>query len=198
MAGEELSKEKLQEIADALERVKNELPWQQSVFLKALGKKFEKIHDEFLQNSGLGGGEDNANIEKKDPYALNEGQVEVFISVYNAQGGDLKQWMTILTNLTKQSVSRPTYSTEKAMREMIRSKTNLVNEAYVMVHVNKEDLLDAAADRAPRDKLGNILLTLKEHSITTEKILKFYHKSGIYSLHKGEFKRLEDMNYAED
>ena len=43
MTDEELSKEQINEISKALDRVVTELPWGQSVFLSALGKKFEKI-----------------------------------------------------------------------------------------------------------------------------------------------------------
>lgn len=197
MADDELSKEKLQEIADALDRVVSDLPWQQSVFLKALGKKFEIIRDEFIENSGLKP-KDEASHVKKDPFALKDNQIEVFVALYNAQGGDIKQWTKVLMNVSKLSISRPIYSTEKAVREMIRSSAHMANEGYVSAHINKSDILPAPEDRAPRDKLGNILLLLKETAITPQCVRKFYHKSGIYTLKKGELERIAAMNLSED
>ncbi len=198
MSEDEISEEKLKEIAEALNRVVDDLPWHQSVFLKALGKKFETIRDEFLHNSGLG--EQHLSIEqaKQDPFALKEGQLEVFVSIYNAQGAELKQWFLIIHNLSKLSISRPTYSTEKAVREVIRSSGNILNEGYVSVHVNKADILPDAGTKAPRDKLGNVLLTLKENAIVPANIKKFYHKTGVYVLKNGELSRISQMNFSED
>ncbi len=197
MADDELSKEKLQEIADALDRVVSDLPWQQSVFLKALGKKFEIIRDEFIENSGLKP-KDEASHIKKDPFALKDNQIEVFVALYNAQGGDINQWAKVVMNVSKLSISRPIYSTEKAVREMMRSSAHIANEGYVSAHINKSDILPAPEDRAPRDKLGNILLLLKETAITPQCVRKFYHKSGIYTLKKGELERIAAMNLSED
>lgn len=197
MADEELSKQKLQEIADALDRVVSDLPWQQSVFLKALGKKFETIRDEFVESSGLKPKE-AATHAKKDPFALKDDEIEVYVALYNAQGTDLKQWAKIISNISTLSISRPTYSTEQAVREMIRSSANILNEGYVSVHIHKGDIIAAPEDRAPRDKLGNILLMLKENIITVSDVRKFYHKSGIYTLKKGELERIADMNLSEE
>jgi intracellular multiplication protein IcmQ len=197
MSHEDLSPEKLKEIADALDRVVNELPWEQSVFLKALGKKFENIRNEFKESTGQSGEHIEQAEKDKNKFALKENQLEVFVSIYSAQGADLKQWDPIITNLVAQSVSRPTYSTEKAVREMIRSKANQVNEGYVSVHISKDDLLTSSPDRVPRDKLGNILLSLKERAIKKENIRNFYHKSGVYLYHPGTLSRIGDMNLSE-
>lgn len=198
MTEDDISTEKLKEIAAALDKVVSELPWDQTVFLSALGKKFEKIRDEFRENTGLGQA-NKAKLKKdQERFALKENQLEIFVSVYCSQGADLMQWDPVISNLIKQSVSRPAYSTEKAVREMIRSKTSPTNEAYVSVFIDKDDIMESTPDRVPRDKLGNILLSLKERAIKKENIRKFYHKSGIYLYHPGELSRLGDMNLNED
>lgn len=198
MADNDISPEKLKEIASALDKVVDELPWSQTVFLKALGKKFEKIRDEFKENIGQGHAS-QAQIKKdQERFALKENQMEIFVSIYCSQGGEISQWDPVISNLIKQSVSRPAYSTEKAIREMIRSKTNQTNEAYVSVFIDKGDILESPPDRVPRDKCGNILITLKERAIKKENIRKFYHKSGVYLYNPGSLARLGDMNLNED
>lgn len=197
MAEDEISAEKLKEIAEALDRVVEQLPWSQTVFLSALGKKFQKIRDEFRDNTGLGEAHDVKLKQEQDRFTLKENQIEVFVSIYCSQGADLSQWEPVISNLIKQSVSRPAYSTEKAIREMIRSKTNQTNEAYVSVFMHKNDLMEPSPDRVPRDKLGNILLSMKERAIKIENIRKFYHKSGIYIFHPGSLSRVGDLNLSE-
>ncbi len=197
MSDKDVSEEKLKEIADALDRVVGDLPWHQSVFLKALGKKFENIRDEFKRDVGLGEHAEKLAQTEKDRFALKEGQQVVFVSIYNAQGSDMNHWERIIANLSTQSVSRPTYSTDNAAREMIRSKSNVLNEAYVSVHINKSDIRTPPDGKAPRDRLGNILLLLKENAITKQNIRKFYHKSGVYEYKSGQLNRVEDMNLAD-
>tara|TARA_B110000879_G_scaffold195659_1_gene264570 strand:+ start:595 stop:1194 length:600 start_codon:yes stop_codon:yes gene_type:complete len=199
MTDEKLSKEQIIEISKALDRVVTELPWGQSVFLSAVGKKFEKIRDEFQQDiSGILANQNNTQENKSDRFALKENQLEVYIGVYNAQGTDLGQWARVISNLTSQCVSRPMYFSQSAVKEMIRSKVNLNNEGYVLIHVNKSDLMDIEKERLPRDKLGNILLLLKERVITQEIIKKFYHDTGIYEYKQGIMSRFEDMTFSEN
>lgn len=197
MSEDELSKQQVEEIGAALDRVVDDLPWEQSVFLSALGKKFAQIRDEFKRDVGL----DEHALEKKNSekerFKLAEGQLEVFISLYNAQGNDLSHWSRIIGNLTNQSVSRPTYDAMKDVKEMIRSKNNINNEGFVSVYITREDLLKLPDERQPKDKLGHPLLVLKERAITHDKIRKFYHVSGIYEYKKGLLNRLGPMTYSD-
>lgn len=198
MSDEKLTLAQVKEIADALDRVADGLPWEQSVFLSAIGKKFASVRDEFKREVGL----DEETFRRKkvelDKFSLQAGQQEVYVSVYNAQGANLAQWERIIANLVNQSVSRPIYSTEKAVKEMIRAKPHLINEGYVSVHINKSDLLNPPNERAPRDKLGSVLLLLKERTITKDRIRKFFHKSGIYEYKNGTLSRLMNMSFSED
>lgn len=198
MTNDKLTKEQIEEIANALDRVVEDLPWGQSVFLSALGKKFEKIRDEFKQDvANIISDPQKLEIEKKDRFAINSKQTEVYVGMYNAQGTDLSQWAKVISNLVSQCVSRPMYSTQAAVKEMVRSKANLMNEGYVLLHVNKTDLMDINPDRIPKDKLGNKLLLLKERVITQERIKKFYHHTGEYEYKQGILSRIGDTHFSE-
>lgn len=198
MAADELSKQQIKEIADGLERIVKDLPWHQSVFLSALGKKFEQIRDEFIRDAGVENDKTQKQQEHKDSFSLKDGEIEVFVSVYNAQGDDLGHWSRIIGNLINQSISRPTYSEMNQVKEMIRSKQHLNNEGFVSIHIQKSDFLDVPDERLPKDKVGNTLLLLKERVITHSKIKRFYHNSGIYEYNKGLLTRLSDMKFTED
>lgn len=198
MTNDKLTKEQVEEISSALDRVVEELPWGQSVFLSALGKKFEKIRDEFKQDvGGMLSDPQKLAIEKKDRFALKSDQIEVYVGMYNAQGTDLSQWAKVISNLVSQCVSRPMYSTQAAVKEMMRSKTNLINEGYVLLYVNKTDLMSIDPERIPKDKLGNELLLLKERVITQERIKKFYHHTGEYEYKQGILHRIGDTHFSE-
>lgn len=197
MSEKELTKEQVEKISQALDRVVSDLPWKQSVFLSALGKKFEKIRDEFKNDIGksfLNTHDLNTNTDKA---LLKPDQKELFVAIYNAQGQDLGLWAKIIYNLTNQFVSRPIYMNDSSVKEMIRSKVNLRNEGYVSIYVYENDFLDIPEERRPKDKLGNLLCQLKERVITEEKINKFYHESGIYEYKNGILSRLGDMAFNE-
>ena len=155
-----------------------------------------KYGDEFQQDvSGVLANHNKSLKKTSDRFVLNENQLEVYIGVYNAQGTDLGQWARVISNLTSQCVSRPMYFSQSAVKEMIRSKVNLNNEGYVLIHVNKSDLMDIEKERLPRDKLGNVLLLLKERVITQERIKKFYHDTGVYEYKQGIMSRFDDMSF---
>lgn len=198
MVDSELSKKQIKEISDALERVVKDLPWHQSVFLSAMGKKFEQIRDEFNYSVGIAPSNLKNNSSSSEQVSLKDDQVEVYISVYNSQGDDLGNWARIIDNLTRQSVSRPTYLKVNEVKEMIRSKLNLDNEGYVSLHVLKTDLNSMAKESLPKDKLGNSLVLLKERIIEQNKIKKFHHNSGTYEYKKGILSRVGDMNFTQE
>jgi intracellular multiplication protein IcmQ len=198
MPDDELTSEQIKQIAEALDRVVKDLPWGQSVFLSAMGKKFEAIRDEFKRDVGVDDASKHKQKLDRDRFSLKDGQMEVFVSVYNVQGGDFQHWVRIIGNLTSQSISRPTYSDQKHVREMIRSKKNIMNEGFVSVFLTQDDFLSVPQERLPKDKLGNTLLVLKEKAITHDKIKKFFHHTGIYEYDKGLLKHVGNMSFSED
>lgn len=199
MASDKLSKEQIEEITNALDRVVEDLPWGQSVFLSALGKKFEKIRDEFKNDvQGILIDSKESHQHGHDHLTLRDDHIEIYIGIYNAQGTKLNIWTKVILNLIAQCVSRPIYATESAVKEMVRSKSNLNNEGYVLIHVKETDLMKVDEDKIPRDKLGNELLLLKDRVITPEKIKKFFHSTGEYEYKHGVLTRIGNMSFSEN
>lgn len=197
MSKDDLTAAEVKEVADALDRIVKDLPWGQSVFLSALGKKFALIQQKFQENVGLDAKNVSASEQKNDK-TLSSGQMLVYVSVYNANGTDLSQWARIISNLTNQSISRPTYSDITQVKEMIRSKQRINNEGFVSVVVSDSDLLDMPEEKLPFDKLGHKLLVLKEKAIRRDNIKKFFHFSGIYDYKKGLLSKTGEMHFSED
>lgn len=160
--------------------------WDESNFLKVIGKKLNQCRHDFLQEVG--------GVHHQQPMmfshlanrvALRSGQQEVFVALYASDGSNLKAWERIIANLPKQIVSRPVYADEDQVNTMIKTKERKDNEAYVAIYIHRSDLLSVSADKVPHDKLGQALLVLKDDAIHLDRLLFFYHSSGRYDYVEG-------------
>ena len=125
------------------------------------------------------------------------GQQEVFISLYNADGGNLQKWAKLLQGVSRQVVTRPIYAQEKEICALIRSKLNKKNEAYLAVYIDRDDVIEMAEDKAPKDRLGHHLLVTKDGAIKLENVTRFIHESGQYILKDGQLIRQGDAQYVD-
>jgi len=182
---DDLNQHQIDEILKALDNMIEEGPWEESNFLKVIGKKISGIREDFVNHIN----EKHKNV-KAEPHlanrvALRSGQQEIYILLYSSEGGKLQNWERILSNLPQQTTSRPIYADEENVKSVIRSKHNPINDAYVAVYVNQSDLLSVPPDKVPVDKLGNNLLSLKSNTLKLENISRFVHTSGTYEYSGG-------------
>ena len=117
--------------------------------------------------------------------ALHSNHQEIFISLYSADGANIRSWERILFNLPKQMVYRSIYTVEDDVKDLIKTKPNKNNEAYVSIYINPNDILMRPQDKTPLDKLGKPLLSLKDNSIGLDNINHFVHSSGTFRLFHG-------------
>lgn len=186
-----LSDEQNEAILKALEEAIAQGPWDQSNFLKVIGKNLNEIRDEFLNQLGASShAQLKAETHLANRMALRSGQQEVFISLYSSDGGNIQSWERIVSNLPRQMISRPIYADEEDIKALLKTKENKLNEAYVAIYINQSDILALAADKAPVDKLGKTLLTLKNKTLTLENISRFVHHSGVYKYAQSRLTRL--------
>ena len=183
---DELSKQKIDAILTALDKVIDGNAWDESAFLRVIGKKLREARDEFVEQVNSSG-EDKSKITSHlaNRIALRTGQQEISILLYSSDGANLQSWERIVANLPRQMISRPIYANEDDVKAAIRVKENKLNEAYVSSYVSQTDILQMPADKAPIDKLGKPLLTLKDKSISLDNINYFVHSSGTYRLARG-------------
>ena len=186
----ELSREQVKKILDELNKAVDQGPWNNSKFLSAIGNKLENIRDEFAEHVTI---TDEIHEQKEiaGRRQVQEGQQEIYISLYSSQGSRIQSWVPIISNLPRQIISRPVYANEQEVKEATRAKAHKMNEAYVSIIINKTDILPTKPEKTPKDKLGNSLLTLKDRAIHTENINRFEHITGTYDYTGGRLIKLE-------
>lgn len=176
-----LSDEQNEAILKALNDAIEQGPWDQSNFLKVVGKNLIEIRDDFLNQLGASShAQLKAESHMANRLALRSGQQEVYISLYSSDGSNVQSWERIVTNLPRQMISRPIYADEEDVKALLKTKENKMNEAYVAIYINQSDILSMAADKAPVDKLGKMLLSLKDKTLNLDNISRFVHQSGVY------------------
>ena len=155
--------------------------WQDSFFLRSTLKPLQQLRERVgaLQEKLT----EEAKLKEKGT-VLKDTQIPVYLSLYQSLGGQLSQWETLLYSLSRHVQGRPIYAERAAVEQLIRSKPNSIPEAYVVVAVEKEDILHEKMERT--DRLGLPVLTLKEGAIRTENILEFVHMGKHYQWQQKE------------
>lgn len=185
-----LTEQQNEELLKALDEAIQNGPWEQSNFLRAIGKNLTDIRENFVKRLGARSKSQvkaDANLAQR--LALRSGQQEVFISLYSSDGANINSWEKIVANLPRQMISRPIYASEEHVKEIIKTKENKKNEAYLGIYVNQADIVSLPPDKILTDKLGNSLLTLKDRTLDLENISIFAHSGFIYRYNNGHLVR---------
>ncbi len=183
---DDLTEQQTATIMKALDEAIEHGPWSESNFLRVIGKNLREIRDAFA-NQLLVPGQEKSKMAAHlaNRIALRSGQQEIFVALYSSDGNNIQSWERILTNLPKQMISRPIYASEEDIKNIIKTKENKNNEAYVAMYISQSDILPMAEDKIPLDKLGKQLLTLKDKSLSLDNISCFVHISGDYQYDQG-------------
>jgi intracellular multiplication protein IcmQ len=182
----DLTKQQIDAIIKILDDLTALGGWDSSTFMRVISKKLLAIRDDFVSKSGAYRPEKlkmTSNLANR--VAMRSGQQEIFISLYSMDGANLQAWERIVNNLPKQIISRPIYADEENANQLIRSKENKLNEAYVAIYINQSDIIPMG-DKTPTDRLGKPLLTLKDKSLSLNNINRFVHVSGVYQYLAGK------------
>ncbi|MDP3267615.1 MAG: Dot/Icm secretion system protein IcmQ [Legionella sp.] len=186
-----LSDEQNDAILNALNDAIEKGPWDQSSFLKVIGKNLVEIRDDFLTQLGASTkAQLRAESNLANRLALRSGQQEVYVSLYSADGNNLQTWERIVANLPRQMISRPIYAREEDIKSLLKTKENKKNEAYVAIFINQGDILPLAPDKASVDKLGTVLLALKDKTLNLDNISRFVHFTGTYHYVQGRLTKI--------
>lgn len=179
-------------ILAALDKAIAEGPWDKTVFLSAMGKKLLELRTRFKQELDLA--EQSALKEaKKSVVGLFNNThpelKEVFISLYNVDGNNIRKWEKIIEALEHHPVTRSVYGSEDEIKALFRTKTNLINEGYVAVYIPQSSIIHTTADKTPHDRLGYELLLLKDKAVKLDNIHYFKHISGRYNYKENKLTR---------
>ena len=186
------------EILEILNHLIDEAPWDASRFLQATQKKLSKIRDEFQTSLNLTETTQPTPRTLADRVALRAGQVEIYVSLYNADGKNINKWRKLSNRIEKLIISRPIYRSEDDVRALIRSKVHKINEAYIAVYVSKTDIIPPVEkDQIAHDRLGHELLKIKEGAIKPENITRFMHATGQYVFKDNQLIKQGELEYMD-
>jgi intracellular multiplication protein IcmQ len=121
---------------------------------------------------------------------LRENEMAVHVHLYNAKGIALSSWYNMLTPKVffEYSVNRPIYAERSQIENLLKSKNNKVQHAYLIVAVKADDIIQA--DSGLKDSLGCPLIKIKEGSLFFDRLLAFVYNDQEYILNdKGELIR---------
>lgn len=182
---DKISEEQAQAALKALEEAIAKGPWDASNFLRVIGKNLADLRDEFVATIAA----NKTFVAKESPLAasptLIAGQKEIFIALYCAEGNSLSGWEKILSNLPQHMISRAIYVNELEVEQLIRSRPNKINEAYISAYIKETDILVLPKEKVPKDKFGKELIVLKDKVLQIENMHRFVHLSGRYRYTKG-------------
>ncbi len=195
MTSTEEEQEKQLELIRIVDKLIAEGQWEGSLFFEIAGKKLRDLRDRLnkkLELMGPSASQKNSTLTNNQPAISHSGLIEIYISLYNAEGNNLKKWEIILASLNRQIVSRPIYKKEKDIADIIKAKNNTMNDGYAIAYVSETDIMrpQSALDKIPIDRYGHELITLKEHVLKPENITKFVHVTGEYSFQHGVLRKL--------
>jgi intracellular multiplication protein IcmQ len=183
---DKLSDEQNEAILKALDETLKNDAWEESNFLRAIQSNLKEVREKFLNQLGSRTKEQvKAETHLANRMARRGEQQEVFVSLYSSDGTNIQSWERIVSNLPRQMISRPIYASEEHAEELIKTKENKHNEAYIGIFINQTDIISLPPDKVLNDKLGNMLLTLKDKTLNLENISRFVHSSGIYQYDRG-------------
>lgn len=187
MKKQKLSDSQITAVLTAFRHALDNGPWTRSALLRVLGKKLRSIYETLEKKAGA---EDKASAHRKQQAERTQEQMatthqEAFVALYSSDGTNLKSWEHLLANLPKQIVSRPIYANETDIKQAIKARPNRNNEAYVAIYIDRASMLTLPPDRAPKDRLGTALLTLKDNALLPQHILRFVHATGEYTYQNG-------------
>ncbi len=158
--------------------------WKTSLFLRNLIKPIIKIGEDAQDYLGGEIAEQSKVINKLD--TVGEDQQLLYVSLFQAQGHDVKSWEKQVRALNRYIVGRPIYAEEDNVKKVIRLKQNSANEAYVVLAVDKKFIQKPNAFEVERkDRYGNSLETLKPGVITDANIFELVHDDQRYSYERG-------------
>jgi intracellular multiplication protein IcmQ len=183
-----------QEFFTTLDSFLHTKKWQEKPLLQAIAQGLRKTYDSLQEHER----KKTPDAKELKAAALAEqraNMMQVFISLYQADGFNLKKWAALLEVISDLSASRPIYQQENDVRAVIRLKEQKQNEGYASVYIQPKATLAVAKGQTAQDKAGHDLVFVKERTLRLENIIYFEHVTGRYVLKEGMLVRQGDSSF---
>lgn len=119
--------------------------------------------------------------EEKSLYRkLEEGEVPVYVYLYNAKGVQLSSWINLLMPKVfyEYSINRPIYRELSHIQALLNTKTNKQQHAYLTVAMKPGDILTSTQN----DANNNPMIKVRENSLRFDRLISFTHMGQNYFL----------------
>jgi intracellular multiplication protein IcmQ len=183
-----------QEFFTMLENMLRLEKWQDRPLLQAAAQQLKKTYDQLLEQEG----KKRPDAKETRAAALAERRatmIQVFISLYQSDGYNMKKWAALLEVISDLSASRPIFRQENDVRAVIRVKEQKQNEGYAVVYIYPTVVLPVTKGQTAQDKSGHDFVFVKERALRPENIIYFEHVSGRYLLQEGVLIRQGDSSF---
>lgn len=122
--------------------------------------------------------------EKKQQRKLEEGEVPVYVYLYNAKGLQLNSWLNMLTAKVfyEYSVNRPIYAEKSHIHALLKNKADIQQHAYLTFAMNPGDIIQSSQ----KDVNGNPVVKVRENSLQFSRFISFTHNGQDYRLNEQE------------
>lgn len=158
--------------------------WNSSLFLRNTVKRLVEIKVE--AHSELEKMEMDDSKKAIVSKALEEDEVEVYISLFQSDGYNMNKWAVQLRSLDRYIIGRPIYKNEEDVQKRIRLRSSTINEAYVTVVIKKSDIQMDSDKSSLKDQFDLPLLSLKEAAVRNGRIVAFMLHDIRYSYVEGQ------------
>jgi hypothetical protein len=152
-----------------------------NVILSQLKALHEKMQDKLniLQNRS----DKAAAAASLAEESLAKHEMLVYVHLFNVHGKTLRTWQQLLSSkaLFEHSVNRPIYEKEEQIEKILRRKVDQNQQAYLVVAIQKTDVMPDKSDKTPQDPP---IIKLKQGALLAPNIKMFVHNSKKYRLNK--------------
>lgn len=154
--------------------------WETSLFFRNILKRLLGLRASIIDQLGEDA-EDASSSSQSELSAIEhkEGYQRIYVAIYQADGTHLNRWINVIKSLCERCMSRPVYSTEEEVAEMIRAKGSR-SDAYIVAWIRPTDIVASYNGIVLKDRFGHELLTLKDGSIKLDNITEFVHEKKRY------------------
>lgn len=184
MATLEENKDILKKLVKLIDELLDSDAWTKGIYLQTISTKIAELRTEVNTLLEEIAGSENVGVVGAAPKTT--GNINVFISLYQADAKNISMWQKTLKRINEFSTSRPVYRDEESVKQLIRGRPDPSKEGYAVIQVKEADLIKPYTGKQLADRFGNELLTVREGSIKPENVVKFVHGANIYKFENGE------------
>ncbi len=171
------------DIIETVDRVLAAGDWDDSLFLRSTIKPLKQIREEAMAVRDELIARDIKEDDIQEP-ELADDVIKLYVSLYQADGHDLKKWAAQLSSITSYMVGRPIYNKEQDIQSVMRQKLSQTSEAYAVIGIEAKKIITNEFSRGREDRWGHELVNVESGAVTPDNVVEFVHAGRRYHFRK--------------